>query len=186
MEQNNGIISIERKAMKTRILIAALMIAFSTSAIAGTNQVKSEDSLYTSSLANLNGIFQSETEGMNVVSNSPSEYVPSSGSFENAVNLEEWVKSRESWEQKSSELAAGFNLTESVDLEGWFTSRELWEQESSEFKAVGAEYSSSLLEEWVAGRETWEQENSGIELTNEFTGKIQQEWISNREAWEQK
>jgi hypothetical protein len=215
MKQNRRIKTINRKAMKTRILITALMIAFSTCVIAESNPVKSEDSLYTSSLANFNGIFSAETTGMNVLLSNPSEYMPSSGVFENAANLEEWIESRESWEQESSELPAGNNLTESVDLEGWIESRELWEQEnsemetvnnsmetvnmeewissreaweqeSSELKAVGAVYSSSILEQWVTDRETWEQENSGIEWTSESTGTMQEEWISNREAWEQK
>jgi hypothetical protein len=172
--------------MKTKILIAALMIAFSTCVIAETNQVKSEDSLYTSSLANLNGMFPSETGGMHVVFNNPSEYAPLSGSFENAVSLEEWVESRESWEQESSEWTEGISLTESVDLEGWIESRELWEQGNSELITLNNSVETVNLEEWISSREAWEQENSGNVLTNESTGTIQEEWISNREAWEQK
>jgi hypothetical protein len=186
MKQNSRIQTISRKAMKTRILIAALMIAFSTSVIAGNNQVKSEDSLYTSSLANLNGVFSSETGGMNVVFNHPSEYMPSTGSIENEVNLEEWIESRESWEQESSELPAVNNLNESVDLEGWIESREVWEQGNSEMINLNSSLETVNLEEWISSRETWEQENSGIELTNESAGIMQEEWISNREAWEQK
>jgi hypothetical protein len=157
MKQNNRIQTIERKAMKTRILITALMIAFSTCVIAETNQVKSEDSLYTSSLANLNGIFSSETGGMNVVFNNPSEYVPSSGSIENAVSLEEWVESRESWEQESSELPASINLTVSVDLGGWIESREFWEQENSEMGSANNSMEMVNLEDWISNRESWEQ-----------------------------
>jgi hypothetical protein len=172
--------------MKTRILITALMIAFSTCLIAETNPVKNEDSLYTSSLANLYGIVSSGTEGMNVLFSNPSEYIPSFGTIENAVNLEEWIANRESWEQESSELPTGNNLTESVDLEGWIASRELWEQENPEMLTVNNSMEKVNLEEWVNSCETWEQGNSGIELTNESTGTVQEEWISNREAWEQK
>jgi hypothetical protein len=172
--------------MKTIILIAALMITFSTYMRAETKQVKSEDSLSTSALAEANGLVPSETTGMKFFVSHPSVIMPSAGTLENAVNLEEWIESRELWEQQNSEMISLNNSGMTVNLEEWIGSRETWEQECSETATFSATYHSSLLQEWVTECETWEQENSGAEWTAKSAVNIQQDWISKREAWEQK
>jgi hypothetical protein len=143
--------------MKTRILITTLMITISTCVIAETNTFKSEDSLFSSHLAYLNGSVSSESDDMHVLNHNFSELNSSVGSFENSVNLEEWIESRETWEQESSDLSAILNLTESVDLEGWIFSRELWEQENSEMVTGYNSTETVNMEEWFSSRETWEQ-----------------------------
>jgi hypothetical protein len=215
MKKNFRLKAINRKAMKTRILLTALMITFSMCVIAEINPGKSEDSLFTTHLASINGSISSELDAMHVLNHNYSEATPPYGSFENSVNLEEWVESREIWEQESSELSLETKPIESVDLEGWIesresweqensemgtgnsymetvnleewiSSRESWEQEASELNTFSAVYPSSLLEEWITGREIWEQENSGTEWSNGSLESAQVEWIISREAWEQK
>ena len=172
--------------MKTRILLTALMITFSMCVIAEIDPGKSEDSLFTTHLASINGSITSELDAMHVLNHNYSEAIPSFVSFENSVNLEEWVESREIWEQESSELSVETQPLESVDLEGWIESRESWEQENSEMGTVSSSMETINLEEWINSRESWEQENSGTEWSDRSLESTQVEWINSREAWEQK
>jgi len=167
--------------MKTRILATALMIIFTTGVFANASHFKSEDSLYASGLAVVNGSRASET----VENNSITEIVPSVETLQNDVNLEEWVEDMQAWEQESSENPSA-SFVESVSLTGWFNSRESWEQESSTADMGSVTISGIILENWVAEVDNWEQEVSAGDLALKFKGALQQEWISDRETWEQK
>jgi hypothetical protein len=185
MKKNKDFKAINRKAMKTRILTIALMIAFTTGVVAATTQDKVEDTLFSSHIALVSGSVSSESDGINVFNTNSTELYPSGVSIQNTVNLEEWVANQDSWEQESSELSATSALG-SVDLEGWVESRESWEQESSETTQTGVENSSSLLEEWVSDRETWESAAYETDLSPSATVIMQEEWFTSRETWEQK
>jgi hypothetical protein len=186
MKKNFRLKAIIRKAMKTRILLTALMITFSMCVIAEINPGKSEDSLFTTHLASINGSISSELDAMHVLNHNYSEATAPLGSFENSANLEEWVESREVWEQESSELSTEIKPTESFELEGWIESRESWEQENSEMGTVNSSMETINLEEWITSRESWEQENSVTEWSDGSLKSAQVEWINSREAWEQK
>ena len=210
MKQKIKMKTINIKAMKTRILSTALMIMFTTGILAEPGSFKSEDSLYTSHLALMNGSNSSETFGYNVYT----ELLPSGVTLQDAAILDEWVESREAWESEAYGMTANTGM-EVVNLEGWYDSRESWEQESPEMTSSGTvlepvnleewigslesweqessasdpgnvAYSANLLEEWVSDREIWEQEVSESNVAGLFNGALQQEWINDRESWEQK
>ena len=167
--------------MKTRILVTVLMLSFTTMVMAETNQTKSEDSLSTSQLAVISGSNISETTEYNA----SLEMVPSGITMLNTVTLEEWVESREVWENEANE-SAEISSTEIINLEGWYETRETWEQENSEVLSVNTVLASVNMEEWIGTRETWEQDPSASDLNSiVYTEALLENWIATCDVWEQ-
>jgi hypothetical protein len=174
---------IKREAMKTRFFLTALMIALTTCAIAGSNNFKGEDTLSTFNLAIISDQNGSESVTGEVIHTVPAEIMPSGLTSVNSNTLEEWMESRESWENENTETIAG--TMESVNLQGWLESRAAWEQESTE--NVSAPLTQPVdLEGWVTGLENWEQEDYEAVPANLTESVDLRSWIENMENWEQK
>jgi len=172
--------TINKEAMKTRILTTALMILFSTVVIAEPVRNTNEDSLSIHQLAVLNGSTAAETIDCGTIS----EYLSLPSIIDNNAGLEGWVESREVWESEASDATFAY-VMEPVMLGGWYDSRESWEQESSSLDLSGVVYINNL-EEWVSECESWEQSDAAGELVPLGEGSFQQDWINDRAMWEQK
>jgi hypothetical protein len=81
------------------------------------------------------------------------------------IQLEEWIASRDNWEQERQETVSNYALEKSSMLEEWITSRDIWEQEGQETVCDNTLKDSSMLEKWIASRESWEQK--GQEMVND-------------------
>jgi hypothetical protein len=78
-------------------------------------------------------------------------------------------------------------LYDSALLDEWISSRETWEQEGQEMESNNAENVSQILEEWVTGRENWENEGSETDRSfPPFEPSLLDEWNSSNQNWEQR
>jgi hypothetical protein len=134
--------------MKARIFTTLAMFILATNLIAGTANMNEMDSTTIFAYAATDNHI-SEISAGNIV------FTSGLNSSITANVLEEWIATRESWEQEGSEAGRGNNLMESVNLEDWISGRESWEQESEIAKTELIE--TVNLGNWIASRESWEQ-----------------------------
>jgi len=163
--------------MKTRIFTTALMVLLTTGLFANTTDNEKKDSTTLLAYAPAGKISH--------------EYIPANVenpaaiySILHAGILENWINSRELWEQRSPETESMNVSFENAGLDEWVAGREAWEQESDPAIA-GMEKAS--LEEWISDMETWEQEGNPSEpSTFRYQSDYLETWISERNNWEQK
>jgi hypothetical protein len=168
----------KRKAMKTRIFTTVAMLILTTNLIAGTVNKSEKDSVTVLAYATIN--------------NNLSEIIAGNFLFTSNLHvagtadiLEEWIASRESWEQEDSGAETGNTLREAVNMEEWISEREAWEKAGEASKTELIETVS--LEEWITSRESWEQEGSKTEVTGtSVESSMLKVWVMERENWEQK
>jgi hypothetical protein len=168
---------LKMKAMKTRIFNTVMIVILTTSLFAGATNSDKKDS--TSVLA-----YTATEKANNEYNPSNAGFTANSYSVSNADLLENWISSRESWEQESPETEAVNYSFEKVDLDGWISGRETWEQASDPANTAMV---TIILEEWVSGRASWEQEgNTSEHSTFSYRSNILAVWISEMDNWEQK
>ena len=156
--------------MKTRFFSIAVVLLFAVSTIAKAENSRTEDSIVASSHESNNGI----------------EMISANSEFGTNL-LDEWISTRENWEQESQEIESNSVVEATQLLEEWFTGRENWEQGSQEFESNSGVETSQLLEEWFSGRENWEQGSQEIENNGAaITSQMLEEWIATRDNWEQR
>jgi hypothetical protein len=129
--------------MKTRIFTMILVVLFAVATIAEANNNGSKDLFIVSHYDNTSGLKVQEMA---------SDNVPSELSI-----LNEWITSRENWEQESQEMVNDNALEESSMLNDWIASRENWEQKGQETLSDNSLENTSMLAEWITSRENWEQ-----------------------------
>lgn len=173
--------TINREAMKTRILTTALMIILTLGVFAEPNSIKNADTLSAPHLALISGTTSSET----IEYTTGLEYLPVVATMENSAQLAEWIDSRENWEQFDAESPVISASVANVSLDNWLNDRTSWEQASSSYDLAVVAYFNNV-EDWYNARESWEQSVSGSDLARQFEGKVQPEWMNARESWEQK
>ena len=164
--------------MKTRIFTTVAMLILASNLIAGTTyRIEKDTTTVLAYAAYEKSSFEIRSENSVVISEAIH--------VNNADILENWVATRESWEQEGSEAETGNLLMEAVNLEEWISGMESWEQEGEPGNSDLME--TVNLEEWIVSRESWEQKGSDNEMTT-FLGQsdILGIWISERENWERK
>ena len=88
---------------------------------------------------------------------------------------------------KSQEMQESNALYDATVLNEWIATREIWEQESQEMVSENVVMESASLEEWISSRENWEQIGEDTMIENPYTGSlILDTWITGNETWEQK
>jgi hypothetical protein len=134
--------------MKTKIFTTVTMLILASNLIAGTtNRIEKDTTTVLAYTAYEKSSFEIRSEN-NVVTRE-AIYV------NNADILENWVATRESWEQEG--VPGNSDLMETVNLEEWIASRESWEQKGSDNEITTVSVQSDILEIWVSERENWEQ-----------------------------
>jgi hypothetical protein len=130
--------------MKTRIISITMGVLFAALTVAGATNSRNHKSSTASSHENA-----TEQNSANMVPLNPSP---------EATIMEEWIESRDNWEQTEQNTVSSDLLMDSEMLEEWMLSRDNWEQGDQDLKGENVASQSSLLDEWVAGTENWEQE----------------------------
>jgi Flp pilus assembly protein CpaB len=129
--------------MKTRIFTMTLVVLFGVASIAGASN---------------NRIINSDTaSGHENTVVQVSQKIVADNALEMTTNLEEWITSRESWEQDGQETVTDNSIEQTAILEEWIISRDKWEQEGEEMGNNFAQVESPKMEEWIANIENWEQ-----------------------------
>ena len=155
--------------MKTRFFTIALVFLFATTTIAEAINSTTENSKIASRHESNNGI----------------EMIAAGSQFEPGL-LDEWISTRENWEQDNQEIESNVAMELSQLLEEWVSGRETWEQGNNEIESNSSVETSQLLEEWFSGRENWEQGSQ--EVNNNDTidfSELLEEWMTSRNNWEQ-
>jgi hypothetical protein len=129
--------------MKTRIISTTMVVLFAALTVAGATNNRNQDSLSASSHENA-----TEQNFANMVPLNPSP---------EATLMEEWIESRDNWEQTEQNTVSSYLLIDSEMLEEWMLSRDNWEQEGQNLMAGNIPVKSALLEEWISSTENWEQ-----------------------------
>jgi len=134
--------------MKTRIFTTVAMLILASNLIAGTTYRMEKDTTTVLAYAAYEkSSFEIRSENNGVISEATH--------VNNADILENWVATRESWEQESE--PGNSDLMETVNLEEWIASRESWEQKGSDNEMTTFLEQSDILEIWFSERENWEQ-----------------------------
>jgi hypothetical protein len=129
--------------MKTRIISITMGVLFAALTVAGATNNRNQNS--TAASCHENATEQNFTD---MVSNNPSVEFNM---------MEDWIESRDNWEQAGQSMVANDLMIDSAMLEEWMLSRDNWEQEDQGFIGGNIPVKSSLLEEWIASTENWEQ-----------------------------
>jgi hypothetical protein len=129
--------------MKTRIISITMGVLFAAFTVAGATNNRNQDSSSASSHENA-----TEQNLANMVPLNPSP---------EATIIEEWIESRDNWEQAEQTIASGDLVMDSEMLEEWMQSRDNWEQGDQDSTGENSPSKSSLLEEWISSAENWEQ-----------------------------
>jgi hypothetical protein len=129
--------------MKTRIFIMTLVVLLAVATIAEARNHRIKNTSIAS--CHENTVVQLSQK---IVVDNPLEV---------AINLEEWITSRENWEQDVQETVTDNSIEQTANLEEWIISRDNWEQEGEEMGNSFAHVESSKMEEWIASIENWEQ-----------------------------
>jgi hypothetical protein len=129
--------------MKTRIISITMGVLFAALTVAGATNNRNQNSL--SASFHENATVQNFTD---MVSNNPSV---------ESNMMEEWIESRDNWEQAEQNTVSSDLVNDSAMLEEWMLSRDNWEQGGQDLTGDNFPAKSSLLEEWIASTENWEQ-----------------------------
>jgi hypothetical protein len=129
--------------MKTRIFSITMGVLFAALTVAGATNNRNQNASSASSHENT-------TEQIFTV------LVPNFPSVETNL-MEEWIESRDNWEQAEQTTASGDLVMNSEMLEEWMQSRDNWEQGEQDSMGENPSVKSSILEEWTANAENWEQ-----------------------------
>jgi hypothetical protein len=135
--------NIKHNTMKTRFISMTLVQLFAVATIAGASDIK----IINSSAASCH---ENATEP-------DSQEMVSDNTLNVSTMLDEWIATREIWEQESQEIVSDNVLNESSVLNEWIATREIWEQESQEMVSDNAPNELFMLNEWIDARENWEQ-----------------------------
>ena len=111
-----------------------------------------------------------------------------SGSANNRVNNNSTASSHENpCGLKSQEILDSQVSYDATILNEWIATREIWEQEGQEMVSENVVMESAYLEEWISGRENWEQIGEDTVIVNPYAGSmILDSLITGNESWEQK
>jgi hypothetical protein len=126
--------------MKTRFFFIMVVFLFAIAPIAKATNNTPENSSVASSHESNTGI----------------EMIYQDVLYDSAL-LDEWILTRDTWEQEDQENGTMNDLEASQILEEWVTSRENWENEGSESDKFVIPVDPTILEEWNASCENWEQ-----------------------------
>jgi hypothetical protein len=129
--------------MKTKIISITMGVLFAALTVAGATNNRNQDSSSASSHENA-----TEQNFAIMVPLNPSPEV---------TIMEEWIESRDNWEQTEQNTVSSDLLIDSEMLEEWMLSRDNWEQGDQDLNGENVAAKSSLLEEWIASTENWEQ-----------------------------
>jgi hypothetical protein len=129
--------------MKTRIFSITMGVLFAALTVAGATNNRNQNSSSASSHENA-----TEQNFVNMVPFTPSP---------ETTLMEEWIESRDNWEQAEQTTVSDDLVINSEMLEEWMQSRDNWEQGDQDLNGENIAAKSSLLEEWVASTENWEQ-----------------------------
>jgi hypothetical protein len=129
--------------MKTRIITATLIVLFAFVVFSGSANNRVSNISTASCHENLCGLKSQEMLDTQV-------------SYD-ATILNEWVATREIWEQESQEMSSENVMIESTSLEEWISGRENWEQIGEDTVMENPYAGSLILDAWITGNETWEQ-----------------------------
>ena len=155
--------------MKTRFFTIAPVLLFATTTIAEAINSTTENSNIASRHESNNGI----------------EMIAAGSQLEHGI-LDEWISTRENWEQENQEIESNEAMELSQLLEEWVSGRETWEQGSREIEISFTVETSQLLEEWFTGRENWEQESQEVNSNDTIDfSELLEEWMTSRNNWEQ-
>jgi hypothetical protein len=129
--------------MKTRLISTTLVILFAALTVGGATINRIQNSSAASShenateqnITNLNFVYPSEETTL----------------------MQEWIDSRNEWEQTGQSLATNDFVKDSEMLEEWISTRDNWEKDDQELVSENFNGKSSLLEEWIASTANWEQ-----------------------------
>jgi hypothetical protein len=130
--------------MKTRIITATLLALFAFTGFSGSANNRVNNNSTASCHENLCGLKCQELLDIQV-------------SYDAAI-LNEWIATREIWEQESQEMVSENMVMESTSLEAWISGRENWEQIGEDTVIVNPYAGSLILDSWITGNESWEQE----------------------------
>jgi hypothetical protein len=129
--------------MKTRIISITMGVLFAALTVTGATNNGNQNS--SSATCHENEKVQNFTE-----------LVPINPFLETNM-MEEWIESRDNWEQAGQSTVSNDHVIDSEMLEEWMQSRDNWEQGDQDLQGESIAVKSSLLEEWVASTENWEQ-----------------------------
>ena len=115
-------------------------------------------------------------------------FIGFSGLANNRVNINSTASSHENpCGLKSQEKLDTQVSYDTTILNEWLATREIWEQEGQEIVSENVVMESAYLEEWISGRENWEQKAEDTVIINPYAGSmILNSWINGNESWEQK
>ena len=105
--------TLKQNTMKTRIFTMTLVVllAFASGAEARNHRIKNTST----ASGHENTVVQLEQK------------IVADNSFEMRINLEEWIISRDNWEQDALETVADHSIEQKSVLEEWISSRDNWE-----------------------------------------------------------
>jgi hypothetical protein len=110
-----------------------------------------------------------------------------SGSANNRVNNSEASCHENQYGLKNQEMLDAQVSYDATILNEWIATREIWEQDDQEMVSENVVMESASLEEWISGRENWEQIGEDTVIVNPYAGSlILDSWITGNESWEQK
>lgn len=127
--------------MKTRLISTTMAILFAALTLAGTANNRTDNSSATSRIENI-----TEQNISDLNSCCPSA---------EPTTMEEWIDSRDVWEQIGHEEIASNSAMGSEMLEDWMVSRDTWEQQDMHVENPSG--IPSVLEQWTARSDNWEQ-----------------------------
>lgn len=129
--------------MKTRFFSITLIILFAAFTVFGAANSRVENTSRASSHEN-------------VTEQNFTDMIPDFPAIESTM-MEEWIDSRNSWEQEEHAVDTSDFLNDPVMLEEWVISRDNWEQKDQDLTGDNFPGKSSWLDEWIADTENWEQ-----------------------------
>jgi hypothetical protein len=135
--------NIKQKKMKTRFFTITLIILFTALSVFGAANSRVEN------ISRASG-------HENVTEQNFTDLIPDFPTLE-STTMEEWIDSRNSWEQEEQVVDTSDFLNDPAMLVEWVTTRDNWEQEDQDLTGDNFPGKSSLLDEWIAGTDNWEQ-----------------------------
>ena len=129
--------------MKTRFFSIILVILFTALTVFGATNKRVENTSRASS-------------HVSATKQNLTDVIPGFPTAESTM-MEEWIDSRNNWEQEGKSVETNDFLNDPAMLEEWVTSRDNWEQKDQDLMGDNFSGKPSLLDEWIAGTDNWEQ-----------------------------